>query len=182
MSRSYFLSGKLVGLRAVEEADARAYSTWLDDKLVTNYLEMGLRPVRRKDADAFLDLANNAEDAVVFAMDDLQGFKVVGTCGLYLIQWACRRAQFNILVGDRSAWDKGIGTEAAKLCLDYAFDSLNLNSVQLGVNADNERALRSYEKVGFVREGLRREFIYRNGRYYDLVVMSVLRKEYRRDP
>jgi RimJ/RimL family protein N-acetyltransferase len=177
MSRSYFLKGQRIGLRAVEESDAQAYARWLDDEMVTTYLEMGLRPVRRKDAAAFLELANS-DDAVVFAIDDLEGGRVVGTCGLYLIQWACRRAQFNILIGERAAWDKGFGTEAARLCLDYAFDKLNLNSVQLGVNAENERALRSYEKVGYVREGVRREFIYRNGRYYDMVVMSVLRKEY----
>lgn len=178
MKPSYFMQNDRIGLRAVADADAVAYSGWLDDEEVTRYLEMGLRPARQQERDAFLKLANQSEDAIVFSIDHLPERRIVGTCGLYLIQWACRRAQFNILIGDRSAWDGGVGFSATRLCLQYAFEKLNLNSVQLGVNADNKRAVRCYEKAGFVHEGLRRQFIYRNARYYDMAVMSVLRSEY----
>lgn len=174
-----FLRGSRIVLRAVARADLEAYRRWLDDPKVTEFLEMGARPTRDADCEAFWRLANESEDAVVFAIVERKTGKTVGTCGLYLLQWVCRRGQFNILVGEPSAWDKGYGTEAARLILGYAFDKLNLNSVQLGVNADNARAVRSYEKVGFVREGVRRQFIYRDGRYYDMVLMSVLRDEYR---
>ena len=175
-----FLQGTRITLRALVRDDLALYRSWLDDPRVTEYLEMGARPTRDADCEALWRLANEAEDAVVFAIAERKGGKAVGTCGLYLIQWVARRAQFNILIGEPSAWDKGYGTEAAQLILDYAFDVLNLNSVQLGVNADNARAVRSYEKIGFVREGVRRQFVYRNGRYYDSVMMSVLRDEYRR--
>jgi RimJ/RimL family protein N-acetyltransferase len=174
-----FLRGAKLVLRAFARDDLEAYRRWLDDPRVTEYLEMGARPTREADCEAFWRLASESEDALVFAIVERKGGKVVGTCGLYLLQWICRRAQFNILIGEPSAWDKGYGSEAARLVLDYAFDKLNLNSVQLGVNADNARAVRSYEKVGFVHEGVRRQFIYRNGRYYDMVMMSVLRDEYR---
>jgi len=178
MAPSYFIRGARLGLRAVADSDAEAYLRWLDDAAVTEYLEMGLRPARRGEREAFLRLANESEDAIVFAMDSLADGHLVGTCGLYLVQWACRRAQFNILIGEPAAWGRGYGAEATGLCLDYAFAKLNLNSVQLGVNADNKRAVRCYEKAGFVHEGMRRQFIYRNGRYYDMAVMSVLRDEY----
>lgn len=176
--KSYFLKGEKVGLRAIQDGDVNAYARWLDDSKVTHFLEMGLRPVRGKERDQFLQLANETDDAIVLGIDDLKTGTIVGTCGLYLIQWACRRAQFNILIGDRSVWDKGFGSEATRLCISYAFDTLNLNSVQLGVNADNKRAVHAYENVGFVHEGCRRQFIYRNGQYSDMIVMSLLREEY----
>ncbi|MEI7803832.1 MAG: GNAT family protein [Hyphomicrobiales bacterium] len=173
-----YLPGIRIFLRGLQREDLEFYRRWLDDPRVTEFLEMGVRPTRDKDIEAFWKLANDTEDAVVFAIADKKTKKTVGVCGLYLIQWICRRAQFNILIGELSAWDKGFGTEAADLLLDYAFGKLNLNSVQLGVNAENKRAVRSYEKVGFAREGVRRQFIYRNNRYYDMAMMSVLRDDY----
>jgi len=172
-----FLAGDKTFLRAFTRQDLATYARWLDDPRVTEFLEMGLRPTRPKDAESFLKLAEDADDAVVFAIIERETGNLVGTCGLYMIQWACRRAQFNILIGEPAAWDKGYGSEAARLILDYAFDKLNLNSVQLGVNAENKRAIRSYEKVGYAHEGVRRQFIYRNGCYYDMAMMSVLRDE-----
>jgi RimJ/RimL family protein N-acetyltransferase len=176
--RPAFLPGHVINLVALTREDLALYRHWLDDPRVTEFLEMGARPTREAECEALWRLANEAEDAVVFAIAERKGGRTVGTCGLYMIQWVARRAQFNILIGEPSAWNKGYGTEAAHLILAYAFDVLNLNSVQLGVNADNTRAVRSYEKVGFVREGVRRQFVYRNGRYYDSVMMSVLRDEY----
>lgn len=176
--KSYFLSGEKIALRAVEHDDVEAYVNWLNDSKVTFFLELGLRPAREAERETFWNLANATDDAVVFAMDNLATGKIVGTCGLYMIQWPCRRAQFNILIGDRRVWDNGFGHEATRLCLTYAFDKLNLNSIQLGVNASNARAVKAYEKAGFVHEGVRRQFIYRNGVYSDMAVMSVLREDY----
>lgn len=174
----YFMSGDRVGLRRFQRDDLDLYRKWLDDERVTEFLEMGARPARDKDVEVFWTLANESEEAIVFAIIDRKTDRIVGHCGLYLIQWICRRAQFNIIIGEPSVWDKGLGMEAARLLLKYAFEKLNLNSVQLGVNAANRRAVRSYEKAGFVHEGSRRQFIYRNGQYYDMTMMSVLRNEY----
>lgn len=172
-----YLIGKRVDLVALQRNDLEALARWWDDADVTHFLEMGARPTREKDIEAFWRLASEAEDNVVFAIRDKNG-QVVGTCGLYAISWVCRRAQFNILIGEKEVWNKGYGTEAARLILDYAFAKLNLESVQLGVNAENLRAIASYKRAGFVAEGARRRFIYRNGRYYDMALFSVLRDEY----
>lgn len=172
-----FLRGTKVILRAFARVDLDAYRRWLDDPRVTEFLEMGWRPMRDSDVEEWWKLANAMSDAVVFAIVDAKRGAVVGTCGLYAISWTARRAQFNILIGEPRAWDKGFGTEALELLVRYGFDGLNLNSIQLGVNADNKRAIRSYQKAGFVIEGVRREFVYRNGRYYDSVMMSLLRRE-----
>ena len=101
----------------------------------------------------------------------------VGTTGLYDLQWVMRSASFRVFIGDKLSWDRGIGTDCARLMLRYGFDKLNLNRIWLGVNAANERAVRAYEKAGFVREGLLRQEQFRNARYYDVVRMAVLRDE-----
>lgn len=173
-----FLHGDKIGLRSVCRDDLAHYAMWLDNAEVTHLLEMGARPTRESDGEAFWKLANDTEDAVVFIIESLETSQPVGTCGLYLISPISRRAQLNILLGVPSVWDKGFGSEATMLLLEYGFAKLNLNSIQLGVNAENKRAIRTYEKCGFVHEGVRRQFVYRNKRYYDTVMMSVLRDEF----
>jgi RimJ/RimL family protein N-acetyltransferase len=176
---SHFLNGNHINLRAVTRDDLPAYARWLDNAEVTHYLEMGARPTRDSDLETFWHIANEQNDAVVFIIEAGDTKEAVGICGFYLIEAIPRRAQFNILIGEPSVWDRGYGSEATRLLLEYGFLKLNLNSIQLGVNADNLRAIKSYEKCGFVHEGVRRQFVFRNGRYYDIVMMSILHEEYR---
>lgn len=173
-----FLEGEKVMLRGVRRDDLPSYREWLDNPLVTEYLEMGWKPTNEQDLDAAFSSLSGDDDNIAFVIVDRESGEAVGVCGLYLISWVARRAQFNILIGAPSVWNKGLGTQALSLLLGYGFGTLNLESVNLGVNAENKRAQRSYEKAGFVVEGRRRNFIFRNGRYYDLVVMSILRGEF----
>ena len=69
-------------------------------------------------------------------------------------------------------------TEATRLITGYAFETLNLNRVALRVYEDNERGVKAYEKVGFKREGVLRQDIYREGRYWNTFLMSILREEW----
>ncbi|MCJ7435442.1 MAG: GNAT family N-acetyltransferase, partial [Anaerolineales bacterium] len=75
-------------------------------------------------------------------------------------------------------WNQGLGTEAMTLLLRIGFETLNLNRIFLRVYADNSRAVRSYEKAGFILEGTLRQAVYKKGRYEDLHIMSVLRSEW----
>jgi RimJ/RimL family protein N-acetyltransferase len=178
---SRFLEGDIVYCRGLEQADAAAMSSWLNDDDVTQLLYQGLRPMSpaavwdvwsREAAD------NNTISFAVCRKDD-DAF--VGTTGIYDLQWVMRSASFRVFIGDKRSWDRGIGSECARLMLRYGFGKLNLNRIWLGVNAANERAVRAYEKAGFAREGLLRQEQFRNGRYYDVVRMAVLRDEYTLD-
>lgn len=62
--------------------------------------------------------------------------------------------------------------------LAYAFETLNLNRVELGVHDFNTRAIRAYERAGFVREGVRRQHAFIDGRYIDSLVYGILASEY----
>jgi RimJ/RimL family protein N-acetyltransferase len=86
-----------------------------------------------------------------------------------------------ILIGDKTYWNKGYGTEALKLLLKHGFETLNLNRIFLRVYEDNPRAIHCYEKVGFVHEGRMRQGRFTKGQFVDILFMSVLREEWKTD-
>jgi len=75
-------------------------------------------------------------------------------------------------------WNQGLGAEAMSLLLRHGFETLNLNRILLRVYADNPRAIRSYQKAGFVQEGTLREAVFKRGKFEDVHLMSVLRREW----
>lgn len=173
-----FLTGTQVYLRSLERADLAAMADWLNDNEVTRLLFMGLWPANVEALTAQWERDRQSPDEVTFAVCDAKTEAFVGTTGLYRIQWVMRTGEFRIFLGDKKVWNRGIGTECAKLMLNYGFEKLNLNKVWLGVNSENIGGVRAYEKAGFVHEGILRQEQYRNFRYYDAIRMSVLRCEY----
>ncbi|GAB4308145.1 MAG: hypothetical protein PWQ72_1231 [Pseudothermotoga sp.] len=115
---------------------------------------------------------------IVMGIVPFEGKKLVGTTGLHGIDWVNRNAEFGIAITDKNYWNRGFGTEATILMLKYAFEYLNLHRVSLRVYEYNNRAIHVYEKCGFIREGKLRQARYMKGKYYDVLVMSILSGEY----
>jgi len=88
------------------------------------------------------------------------------------------RARYAVGLFDPSVWSKGLGTEITQLVLHYAFEELNLHRVDLRVLQYNKRAIKCYEKCGFIQEGLEREGALIEGKYETDVFMSILDREY----
>ncbi len=84
------------------------------------------------------------------------------------------KAEYGIFIGEPTARGRGIGTAAAKLMLRYCFEEEGLHRVYLRALADNGQAIRSYEKAGFVKEGLLREDVCINGKYWDIIWMAAI--------
>ncbi len=72
----------------------------------------------------------------------------------------------------------GYGTEAIELLLEYCFNTVNLNRIELEVYDYNIRAIKSYRKIGFIEEGRKRQFMWNKGKYYDAIMMSILAEEW----
>ncbi|MDD5450222.1 MAG: GNAT family protein [Candidatus Omnitrophica bacterium] len=174
-----FIPGKDLYLRGIEKKDLEKIVNWINDPEVTHYLFMGDRPAHLELLQEQWEKEIRNPNEVSFAIVEKKADKMIGWCGLYTINWISRAAEYRIFIGDKKYWNKGVGTETAGLLLRYGFEKLNLNKVYLGVNAAHKGAVTSYEKAGFVKEGVLREEIFRNNRYYDAIRMSVLRKEYR---
>lgn len=105
--------------------------------------------------------------------------RCVGHARLHQLDEEHRRARYAIGIFDPSAWGRGFGSDATRLVLCYAFDSLRLHRVDLRVLTYNQRAIACYEKCGFVREGVEREGALIAGEWQSDLMMSILDSEYR---
>jgi RimJ/RimL family protein N-acetyltransferase len=93
------------------------------------------------------------------------------------IDYVNRSGQLHIMIGTTENRGKGAGTFAVREMVRHGFNNLNLRRIELGVLASHAHALAVYEKVGFVREGVKRQAVYKNGTYVDLIMMGLLRNE-----
>ena len=100
--------------------------------------------------------------------------RLIGTCAFSQLDGENGSALYHITIGEKDAWGRGYGTEATRLMLDHAFGTLGLHRIALSVFEFNERAIRAYRRCGFVVEGRPRESIWRDGRWWDELAMSVL--------
>ncbi|MEE2998043.1 MAG: GNAT family protein [Pseudomonadota bacterium] len=173
-----FIAGELINFRGFERTDLPLYREWLNDKEVTRYLEMGVRPLSDSDLENIYVAHAEAAENVAFIIVDKESGRAIGTTGIWAINWPCRRGDFRILIGDPAYFSRGFGTEATRQMVWYGFEWLNLETITLGFNAENEAARKAYERAGFTYEGRRRQMIYRDSRYYDIDQMSILRSEY----
>ena len=114
----------------------------------------------------------------LFMIVDLETDNPIGWCALFCQLPANRRGSLAIIIGEKEYWGRGYGTEAVTWVLDYGFNILNLNSVELGVYVFNARAIRSYEKVGFKKIGIHRESRIMAGTKYDTLSMDILAAEF----
>ncbi len=172
--------GKRIRFRGVEKADIQKFYEWINDPEVTEGLLVNL-PISFADEESWFEHASKGEQAekpMAIEMKEKDGWRLIGNCGLFHIEWINSIAEFGIMIGDKSVWNKGYGTEAVGLILQHCFETLNLNSIYLRVYSTNLRAKRAYEKAGFVLDGTMRQAVYKHGKYVDVNFMSVLRSEW----
>lgn len=171
------LEGKQVRLRPVEERDLPLFVQWLADPELTRWLErLEKAPTLEEEYDWWHDRRSDP-DGILWAIETRDSH-LVGTTELRLAPRA-ERAEFGIAIHDKTQWGKGLGTEATRLVVDYAFEELDLNRIELTTDEENARAIRCYERVGFIREGLLRRHRLVDGRFSDTVVMGILREDWR---
>ena len=116
------------------------------------------------------------DDLAVFAIED--SGELVGRIELYQIDRRNRNAGMGLIIGEKNKWRRGIGGEAVRLILDYAFTVESLEKVYAHVYSFNERALRFMRKAGFVEEGILRKHESHNGELQDVHSFGMLRQEF----
>ncbi|MDG4656913.1 GNAT family protein [Ectobacillus antri] len=117
-------------------------------------------------------------NSVSFRLRSKETDMLVGFVALHGIEWNNRTGLLAIGIGEEHLRNKGYGTDALQLILRYAFYELNLDRVGLDVISYNQRAIRTYEKVGFIVEGAMRSAVYRDGKRYDRIIMGILKSEW----
>lgn len=172
--------GKHIRLRAPEREDLPRFVAWLNDPEVRAGLALFLPLSQAEEEKWFEKMLERpaVEHPLVIEVKDGETWKMVGNCGYHNLDWRVRSAELGIFIGDKSFWNQGHGTEVMRLLLRYGFITLNLNRIYLRVFETNPRAIRAYEKAGFVHEGRMRQAEFRDGKYIDVLLMSVLRSEW----
>ena len=113
-----------------------------------------------------------------FAIETLNGH-YVGGCGFQRVDWKNRVAQIGILIGNASMRGKGYGSDAIRVLCRIGFGEMNLHKLTLSMISGNAPAVRCYNACGFTVEGTLRQEVFREDEYHDLIVMGLLRDEWR---
>ncbi|CAH0344389.1 GNAT family protein [Bacillus sp. CECT 9360] len=164
-----------------------------------------LRPIKREDMGSFYKAVQNEELVYMtgtrntFTMEQLyehyeritnddtrfdlaicllDSDELLGDLSILEIDQANQKAGFRIALHNTNNLNKGYGTEAVQLALQFTFEKLKLNRLQLEVFSHNIRGIKSYEKAGFKKEGIIRQSLYINNQYSDEIIMGMLQKDY----
>ncbi|MGH2361644.1 MAG: GNAT family N-acetyltransferase [bacterium] len=168
------LVGRLVQLTPLRAADAEAMLAWINDREEV-LLNAPYRPVSEAQHAAWFETVQRDRETVIFGIRALHEERLLGYCQLVNIHWIHRTAELRIRLGEEKDRGRGYGSEVIRQLVDFAFRDLSLNRVHVHVFATNERALRVYEKLGFVQEGLLRAAAHIDGEYVDVIIMGILR-------
>ena len=170
------LVGERIYLSPRRTEDLEKYTEWMNDFEVTDYIGRSHQIMTIEAEKKYLE--ENINEEAVFAIVDIEKNKLIGTIGLNKVNHFKRTATLGIFIGDKDYRNKGYGTEAIKLILDYGFNYLNLNNINLDLLEVNERAFACYKKCGFKEYGRRRKCRFVDGKYYDLIEMDILNEEF----
>jgi RimJ/RimL family protein N-acetyltransferase len=179
MDRNLFL-GELVRLTAGDpEVVAHALNRWGRNSEYLRLLDSShAYQWSAKKIKEWIEKEQEEDHNFNFLIHTLENDQLIGFIGLGFTQWNHGEAWMGIGIGENHLWGKGYGADAMRVLLRYAFTELNLNRVSLGVFSYNPRAIRSYEKVGFVCEGRERQVVHRDGSRADMMIMGILRQEW----
>ena len=173
------LVGDRIYLSPRNTEDVEKFTEWLNDFETTDYIGHSGELTTLASEKKYLE--ENSSPEATFVIVTLDGDRMIGIVSLENINSIDRSAVLGIFIGDRDYRDKGYGTEAIKLILEYGFKYKNLNNIKLDLMEFNERALRCYEKCGFKEYGRRRKCRFVNGKYYDSINMDILAEEFEGD-
>ncbi len=173
------LVGDRIYLSPRSSEDYEIFAEWLNDFQVADYVGRSGKLMTKEGEKEYLEANNNPE--ATFSIVDLENDKLIGSVSIESIDHLNRCGTLGIFIGDKNYRDKGYGTEAIRIILEYGFKYLNLKNIKLDVMGFNERAIRCYQKCGFKEYGRRRKCKYINGQYYDVISMDILDEEFEGD-
>jgi RimJ/RimL family protein N-acetyltransferase len=177
------IRGEHVYLRPAERTDIDLFVRWFSDAETTRYLAMRA-PISKAMEERWFEsmLEEQGKKGYHFVICLLADDRPIGTAGFHHVNQEDGHASFGISIGEKEEWSKGYGTDALRAICAFGFAQLRLERIELDVYEPNRRAQRSYEKAGFVTEGTLRHAHFSDGRFHDVLRMSLLREEWKAQP
>ncbi len=175
------IEGERVRLRKLEKADLPLLHRWLNDQDLMAWARFSpdhMVSLAALEKEYERELAGEDRDRTTYMIEEKDTGKPIGWCTVRTWDRKHVNANVGIGLGEKEEWGTGYGTEAMGLLLTILFDHQGWHRAELWTLAENERAIRSFEKCGFRREGLEKESTYSDGRYRDIVLMGLLKSEW----
>jgi RimJ/RimL family protein N-acetyltransferase len=179
MPNTDLFRGKLVRLAAPQPEDNAAFAQWSNDSEYMRQLDTDyIYPRNAASMQESQARHNDPSHGVVFNIRTLDDDRLIGFVAIHSIEWNNQAGLIAIGIGVPEYRGKGYGGDALRLVLNYGFNELGLYRIGLEVIGSNARAMRAYEKVGFIKEGVKRACVFRDGQRTDVVVMGILRDDW----
>ena len=170
------LEGDNIYLSPRNIEDVEVFTEWLNDFETTDYIGRSSQILTLDEEKEYIE--NQVHNEASFVIVKKENDQVIGAIDLKDIDHVNRIATLGIFIGDKENRNKGYGTEAIEMLLEYGFHYLNLNNIMLWVMSFNDRAVACYKKCGFQEIGKRRKSRFINGVYYDQIEMDILAEEF----
>lgn len=176
---SELLMGKKVRLALPAHEDIPLFAAWSQDLEYQRLLRRGMvYPGSVEGHREWFEAMAKEEKDIPFSIRTLVEDRLVGMLVIRDVVWQARHCSFFIGIGDPGERGQGYGSDAVRVLLKYAFLEMNMHRVGLDVMSYNADAIRAYQAAGFQLDGRLRAFVYRDGVYYDMLQMSILRGEW----
>lgn len=174
------LNGNIVYLKKLDKEYIEEYwDNFKNTSIETMIFTGSAQAFNKTEIENYIDRVAGDSDRVDFLIFSKQDNKLVGEVVINEVDRNNRCGNIRILINRKDDFSKGYGTEAMILALNYGFGMFNLHRIELEAYPFNNRAVHVYEKIGFKREGIRRDGAYYNHKYYDMITMSFLEHEFR---
>ncbi len=171
----------MITLRTLSKLDISPFYNWINDEEVIKYSLSLFRKINTKKEieDWFFELIKNKKNITLGIFLDATN-ELIGYAGICDISETNKSGEYYIFIGEKKFWGKGIGTEVTQKIVEIGFNKYDLNRIMLTVSEPNVGGLKAYEKSGFKIEGRLREAAFRDNKFHDKLVMSVLRSEWKK--
>jgi RimJ/RimL family protein N-acetyltransferase len=177
------ISGKKVGLRAVEYKDLDSLKKWRNiPAFRKNFREV--RELNSSNQDLWLNKTNSSPNDFMFVFEDLKNNEIIGAGGLLYINWIIRSADFSFYIGRNEEYidNDGFAEEATELLINYGFKNLNLNKIWMELYEFDKMKLDFF--INFFRfkiDGTLRDNCFEDGKFWNSKIISLTKNDYFND-
>jgi len=174
-----------LGLRRFQEGDLTPMREWVVDPSIKYNFRFTAQVKSDDDLRKFINgqinrtVKDNFINYVLFDKSDDEK-TYLGSVGLKNIDFNDKNAELTIVIGKKNYLGKGYGQDALFLITNYGFNELKLHKIYLTVISHNIRAIKAYEKFGFLHEGIRKDQIFQNSCYFDEILMGLVVDEFKK--
>ena len=172
------IKGKKIFLRAIEESDIPSLHSWANDPQTQHIMgDINFPSSMKFHLDWFNNLKNEPFNKR-FAIESYEG-ELIGLSHMNKIDWKNSHAWHGIVLGNSNIRGKGYGFDSVMTTMKYAFDELNFQRLDGAMISYNTHSINFYcNKLGWKKEGKRKNYYYRDGKYWDKIDVGILRKDY----